>query len=155
MNKILISACLLGENVKYDGGHNDISSESFIQQLLRDDLLIPICPEVEGGLPTPRVPVEIINNKAINQIGEDKTIYFQNGAEKALELCKKHDIKYAILKFRSPSCGSNQIYDGTFSHTLIKGDGFCAKLLKDNGIQVFSEKNLEELSKMINEEYSI
>lgn len=156
MNKIFISACLVGENVKYDGGHNDIRSESFIKRLLKEDRLVSLCPEVEGGLPTPRVPVEIINGKAINQIGEDKTIFFQKGAQKALELCKKHDIKYAILKFRSPSCGSNQIYDGTFSHTLIDGDGFCAKLLKENGVKVFSEKNLEALENIIiNEKNSI
>lgn len=143
--KILISACLFGQNVKYNGKNNSILENPFIRKLLNLDMLIPICPEVEGGLPTPRVPVEIIDNKAINQIGEDKTIFFQNGAQKALEICKKYDIKYAILKFRSPSCGSNQIYDGTFTHKLIDGDGICAKLLKENDINVFTEKNLEEL----------
>jgi len=143
--KILISACLLGENVKYDGNNNSILENPFIKKLLNLNMLISICPEVEGGLQIPRVPVEIIDNRAINKIGEDKTIFFQKGAQKALNLCKKHDIKYAILKFRSPSCGSNQIYDGTFSHTLINGDGICAKLLKENGISVFSEKNISEL----------
>ena len=147
--KILISACLLGQNVKYDGKNNSILENPFIKKLLNLNMLIPICPEVEGGLPTPRVPVEIIDNRAINQIGEDKTIFFQTGAQKALNLCKKHDIKYAILKFRSPSCGSNQIYDGTFSHTLIDGDGVCTKLLKKSGIEVFSEKELEALEEEI------
>lgn len=149
MKKILISACLLGQNVKYDGGHNSIVDNPFINKLLKLDMLIPFCPEVEGGLETPRVPVEIINNKAINQIGEDKTSYFNQGAQKTLELCKKHNIKYAILKFRSPSCGSGQIYDGTFSHTLISGDGISTKLLKENNIKVFTEKELENIEKII------
>ncbi|WP_024954133.1 DUF523 domain-containing protein [Sulfurospirillum arcachonense] len=148
-NKILISACLLGENVKYDGGHNDIRADSFIQKLLMENLLVSICPEVEGGLETPRIPVELIDNKAINQEGEDKTSFFEFGAQKALELCKQHDIKYAILKFRSPSCGSDIIYDGTFTHTFTSGDGITAKLLKENGIKVYSEKNLEELKKIL------
>jgi len=148
--KILISACLLGQNVKYDGKNNSILENPFIKKLLDLDMLISICPEVEGGLSTPRIPVEIIDNRAINQIGEDKTIFFQNGAQKALEICKKHEIKYAILKFRSPSCGSNQIYDGTFTRTLIGGDGICAKLLKENGIHVFNEINIKELENIIN-----
>ena len=147
--KILISSCLLGENVKYDGGNNDITQEPFIQKLLKEDLLVGICPEVEGGLPTPRVPVEIINNKAINQAGEDKTLFFKKGAKKALALCKEHHIKYAILKFRSPSCGSNVIYDGTFSHTFTQGDGITAKVLKEHGIEVFSEKELDKLEKIL------
>ena len=149
MNKILISACLLGENVKYDGKNNSILEDSFIKKLLKLNMLIPLCPEVEGGLETPRVPVEIIDNKAINQIGEDKTSYFDKGAQKALALCQKHDIKYAILKFRSPSCGSGQVYDGTFSHTLIDGDGITTKLLKENGIEIFTEKELEKIEKII------
>ncbi len=147
--KILISACLFGQNVKYDGNHNSILENLFIKKLHSLDMLVPFCPEVEGGLPTPRVPVEIINEKAINQIGEDKTSFFLKGAEKTLELCQKNDIKYAILKFRSPSCGSNQIYDGTFTHTLIEGDGICTQLLKKNGIMVFSEKNFDELEKLL------
>ncbi len=147
--KILISACLLGQNVKYDGGNNSILENKFIKKLYDLDMLVPLCPEVEGGLPTPRVPVEIINGKAINQIGEDKTYFFQVGAKKTLELCKKNSIKYAILKFRSPSCGSGQIYDGTFTHTLINGDGICTKVLKNNGIRVFSEKTLNELEELL------
>jgi len=147
--KILISACLLGENVKYDGTNNSIVENPFIKKLLNLDMLIPICPEVEGGLQTPRVPVEIIDNKAISKIGDDKTIFFRKGAQKTLDLCKKNDIKYAILKSRSPSCGSSQIYDGTFSHTLISGDGICAKLLKQNGIGIFTEKNIKELENFL------
>ncbi len=149
--KILISACLLGQNVKYDGSNNSILNNSFIKKLYDLDMLVPFCPEVEGGLPTPRIPVEIIDNKAINQDGEDKTYFFQKGAKKTLKLCKQNKIKYAIMKSRSPSCGSNQIYDGTFSHTLIEGDGICAKLLKDNGINVFTEESIKELENILSD----
>lgn len=149
MQKILISACLLGKNVAYNGGNNDIREYPFIQKLLKADALVSVCPEVDGGLPIPRVPVELINGKAINQKGEDKTSFFQKGAQKALQVCKEEGIKYAILKFRSPSCGSGVIYDGSFSHTFIEGDGMAAKLLKDNGIEVFSEKDLEKLEKIL------
>jgi uncharacterized protein YbbK (DUF523 family) len=147
MEKIFISSCLLGLNVKYDGGNNDITANTFIQKLRNNDMLVCGCPEVDGGLETPRVPVEIIKGKAINQEGVDKTLFFQRGAKKALQLCKKHGIRYAILKFRSPSCGSGQIYDGTFTHTLISGDGFTAQLFKEHGIEVFSEKELDKLEK--------
>lgn len=100
--KILISACLLGQNVKYDGGNNSILENKFIKKLYDLDMLVPLCPEVEGGLPTPRVPVEIINEKAINQIGEDKTYFFQVGAKKTLELCKKNSIKSPLHNYSTP-----------------------------------------------------
>lgn len=148
MQKILISACLLGKNVAYNGGNNDIREHPFIQKLLKADALVSVCPEVDGGLPTPRVPVELIDGKAINQDGEDKTHYFEKGAQNALQVCKKYNIKYAILKFRSPSCGSGIIYDGTFSHTFTKGDGMAAKLLKEHGVEVFSEKDLDKMEKI-------
>ena len=89
MEKILISSCLLGQNVKYDGGNNSILENLFIQKLKNLNLLVPICPEVEGGLPIPRVPVELQGQKAINKNLEDKTIFFQNGAKKALKLAKQ------------------------------------------------------------------
>jgi uncharacterized protein YbbK (DUF523 family) len=149
MEKILISSCLLGQNVKYDGGNNSILENLFIQKLKNLNLLVPICPEVEGGLPIPRVPVELQGQKAINKNLEDKTIFFQNGAKKALKLAKKHNIKYAILKAKSPSCGSEYIYDGSFSKKIVKGDGITAKILKDSGIKIFSEKELDKLEKIL------
>ena len=142
--KVLISSCLLGENVKYDGGNNSITDHNFIQKLKNLNLTVPACPEVEGGLPTPRVPVEIIDARAINQDGEDKTDEFILGAKLALDKVIKNGVKMAIMKFRSPSCGSGQIYDGTFTRRLIDGDGVATALLKKHGISVFTEFELKE-----------
>lgn len=134
----IVSACLCGEKVRYDKKAN---SNEKIKQLVREGKALPVCPEIEGGLPVPRQPCEIRNNTVINNIGRDKTVNFIKGAEKTLELCKTHKIKKAILKEKSPSCGSKHIYDGTFTKTLISGQGITAKLLSENGIQVFSEED--------------
>lgn len=134
----IVSACLCGQNVRYDG---KAKTNEKIKKLVKEGKAIPVCPEVEGGLPVPRHPCEIQNNKVINDLGEDKTINFEIGAEKALQLCKKHDIKKAILKEKSPSCGSKFVYDGTFSNTIIPGQGITAKLLKEHGIEVISDED--------------
>ena len=144
-NKILISACLLGENVKYDGKNNSIKDNPDFKKISNGCTFIGVCPEVEGGLPTPRTPCEIRNGKVINRFGEDKTYEFEKGAKTALQIAKKEGIKTAILKSKSPSCGSGEIYDGTFSHRVIQGDGISAKLLKQNGIRVFSENELKDV----------
>lgn len=144
-NKILISACLLGQNVKYNGGNNSILDNSIIKTLLKNNQLIPVCPEVDGGLPTPRVPVELQNSKAINKNGEDKTKEFTLGANIAVEVAKKHNIKIAILKAKSPSCGISKIYDGSFSKTLVSADGIACSALRKIGIKIFNENNLEHL----------
>lgn len=141
--KVLISSCLLGENVKYDGTNNSITQNQFIKKLQKLNLIVSICPEVEGGLPTPRVPVEIQNNRAINKKGEDKTKEFKLGANKTLEIALQNDIEMAIMKSKSPSCGAGQIYDGTFLKKLINGDGISTALLKDKGIKIFGEDELE------------
>lgn len=133
----IVSACLCGEKVRYDGKAN-INEK--IKQLVEEGKAIMVCPETEGGLPIPRHPCEIQNNKVINNIGENKTLNFEKGAEKALQLCKKYNIEKAILKEKSPSCGSNLIYDGTFTKALIPGQGITAKLLKENGIEVISDE---------------
>ena len=135
--KILVSACLLGLNCKYDGGNN-YSEE--IDEFLKDYDVIPICPEIMGGLPTPRVPSEVLGDKVVNKEGIDVTPQFNKGAKEVLFLAKKYNIKKALLKAKSPSCGNGQIYDGTFSHTLIDGDGVTTKLLKENGIEVITIK---------------
>lgn len=137
--KIMVSACLLGDNTKYDGGNNYCEE---LSNLLEDYEIIKVCPEVTGGLSIPRIPSEIKDNKVINKIGEDVTKFYQKGAIKTLERAKKNNIKIAIFKEKSPSCGSNYIYDGTFSKILIKGDGITTKLLKENGILVFTEKDI-------------
>lgn len=133
--KILVSGCLLGLNCKYDGGNNYSKA---IDDFLKNYEVIPICPEIMGGLPTPRIPSEKIGDKVITKDGIDVTEQYKKGAKECLFLAKKYNIKKALLKLRSPSCGSNKIYDGTFTHTIIDGDGITAKLLKENGIEIIT-----------------
>ena len=144
MEKILISACLVGDKCKYDGHTN---YTPLIKDLLEKYELVPFCPEVEGGLPTPRKPSERKGDKVINNAGKDVTRNFLLGAEKALNICKYLNIKIAILKENSPSCGVNQIYDGNFNKKLIKGEGVTTELLRKNGIAVYTEDQIEELLK--------
>ena len=139
--KILVSACLLGDNCKYNGGNNQ--NDELIS-LLKKHEVIKVCPEVMGGLSTPRLSSEIKNAKVINTDNIDVTEYFKIGAEKTLEIAKKNNIKYAILKSNSPSCGYGKIYDGSFSHTLIDGNGITADLLSKNGIIILNENNYKK-----------
>lgn len=139
---ILVSACLLGMNCRYDGG--SVLDEN-IKQLKEKYHLVPVCPEIYGGLKTPRDPAERVNDKIITVSGEDVTKEYQNGATETLKLALLYDCKYAILKMRSPSCGYGKIYDGTFSGKLIEGNGVTAQLLADNGITVLGESRIEEL----------
>ncbi len=151
--KILISACLLGEKVKYDGKDN--RCDHFLVRKWRDEgLLVPICPEVLGGLGVPRLACEICQKtaKVINTKGEDKTEYFLKGAVETLKIAHNEGIKMAILKARSPSCGKDKIYDGSFTHTLIDGSGITCKLLQKNGVTIFSEEELEHARVFWNEQ---
>ena len=133
--KILVSACLIGLNCKYNGKNN---YNEKIDIFLRDYDVIPICPEIMGGLMTPRKPSEIKNNRVITIDGKDITNNFIKGANEVLYLAKKYNIKKALLKSKSPSCGYNGIYDGTFTDTLINKNGVTAELLKKNGIEIIS-----------------
>ena len=142
MEKILISACLVGDNVKYNGGNNLTPK---LDALLEKYELIPFCPEVEGGLSTPRSPAERIGDRVMNQDGEDVTEAYLKGAELAFNICLFLKIKRAILKERSPSCGSKIIYDGSFSHKEISGMGVTASYLKEKGIEVYSEDDIDSL----------
>jgi len=144
MEKTLISACLLGECVKYNGSHNK-TEHPRIQQLQKDNRLVPICPEVMGGLGTPRPPAEINpdNGCVITKDGSDVTTAFLKGAEATLQVAADHDVKLAILKQNSPSCGSRQIYDGTFQGQRVAGQGLTAKVLRQHGIQVIGEDELD------------
>ena len=144
MEKILISACLVGENCKYNGGNN---LNPKIEALLEKYDLIPICPEVEGGLDTPRNPSEIKGESVFMDNGRDVSENFLKGAKKALMLALFLKIKIAVLKERSPSCGTHQIHDGSFSNKLIDGMGVTAKLLSENGIKVYSEDEIDLLLK--------
>lgn len=146
MEKILISACLFGENVRYDGKNSLINDLDF-QRWKNEGRLIPICPEVAGGLPVPRIPCEINaqSGLVLSERGEDFTSAFLAGAQRALELAKTHGVRFALLKERSPSCGSHEIYDGSFTGQKIIGAGLTSRLLQEHHIEVFSEENLNEL----------
>ena len=139
MTMKLCSACLLGIRCRYDGKSKPNEK---VLALSKKEVLIPVCPEQFGGLPTPREPSEQRGEKVVTKSGKSVTENFKNGAEEVLKLAKLFNINEAILKQRSPSCGSGQIYDGTFSETLIKGDGVTTALLKSNGIKVVSEEDL-------------
>ena len=140
---ILVSSCLTGLDCKYNGGNNFSKK---ISTLMDKHVIIPVCPEIMGGLPTPRPPAEISSGRIINKEGIDVTQNFETGAKKVLEIAKKYNCTIAVLKANSPSCGTEKIYDGTFSGILTAGDGITAKLLKENGIQVLTENDdLENL----------
>lgn len=133
--KYLVSACLIGDNCKYNGGNN---KNTKVIEFLKDKEYIKVCPEVLGGLNTPRIPSEINGNKVINKEGIDVTDYFLKGAYKVLEIAKNNHCTHAIFKSKSPSCGNNLIYNGEFNNTLINGDGITTKILKENGIVVIN-----------------
>lgn len=144
MKKVLISECLCGVDCKYNGSNN---LDVFARELLESGKAIAVCPEVLGGLPTPRVPAEIIGDKVITKNGIDVTKEYQKGAQIALKTALTEDIDIAILQARSPSCGSSFIYDGTYSNTLIPGQGVTTKLLRENGIKVVT---IEEYKSILN-----
>ena len=138
---ILISACLLGRACRYDGkDKNKIDLSRF-----KEHNLIPICPEVDGGLPVPRPSAERVSSYIINKEGKDVTAEYTKGAEIALRTALENNCKIAILKAKSPSCGKGKIYDGTFTRTLIDGNGVTAELLQKNGIKVYTEEEIDLL----------
>ncbi len=141
---ILVSACLLGCPCRYDGKSKP---DDAVLALMKEHILLPICPEQMGGLATPRVPAERKDGGVFTERGGDVTEQYRQGAEEALRLAKLYGCTHAILKERSPSCGSGQIYDGSFSRTLIPGDGVTAQLLKANGITVLGESEVDKLWK--------
>lgn len=145
--KILVSACLLGEDCKYSGGNN--KNEDVIK-LAKEHTLIPVCPECFAGLPIPRTPAEIRDGKVFNKLGEDITDAFKDGAEKALYIAEETGCRVAVLKERSPSCGFGRIYDGTFTGRLVDGNGIAADLLYENGIAVIGESQLYRLKNFEN-----
>lgn len=153
MPKILVSACLIGQKVRYDA-KDCLQSHQLFQQWVKEGNVVAICPEMSGGLPTPRPPSEIEIGKTAEDIlkgqgkvltidGEDVSRQYIKGAEKALDLARKNNIRVAILKARSPSCGSKNVYDGTHTRALLDGMGVTAKLLSKNGIEVFDETEID------------
>jgi len=135
----ICSACLLGIKCRYDGKSK---RNKKILELGKKEILIPVCPEQLGGLPTPREPAEQKGKRVITKSGKNVTKKFKKGARQVLKIVKLFGVREAILKQRSPSCGCGQIYDGTFSGKIIKGNGVTAALLKRNGIKVISEEEL-------------
>lgn len=139
---VLVSACLMGFGCRYDGGVRRLSC---LDALGEHHVLIPVCPEVMGGLPTPRPPSEIRDGRVITRDGRDVTQAFLRGAQEAARLAQACGCGCALLKERSPSCGLGQVYDGTFTGTLTDGDGLCARLLVGRGLRVIGESQVEEL----------
>lgn len=142
METILVSACLLGVACRYDG--KEKMNKAVIK--LKDSYnLIPLCPEILGGLPTPRDPAEIQGDRVINKKGVDVSKEYLKGAEETLKIAKLLDVKRAVLKENSPSCGLGFIYDGSFEGRLVEGNGITSQLLRENKIEVYGESDLEKL----------
>lgn len=136
---ILVSSCLIGLNCRYDGSGNE--SEAVLAYL-QGKRWMPVCPEQMGGLPTPREPAEIVGTRVMDKTGQDVTAQFEKGADEVVRLARLVGASEAVLKARSPSCGSGHIYDGSFTKTLVTGDGLTSKALKKMGLSVVSEEDL-------------
>lgn len=146
---VMVSQCLLGVRCRYDGA---CAAKQEICDAAREYGWIPVCPEILGGLCTPRRPAERCGDRVVNCDGEDVTRAFRRGAEETLRLAKLYGVKYALLKERSPSCGAGMIYDGTFSGRKIAGDGVTAEVLQAAGVEVFGESRLAALMERLEEE---
>lgn len=142
--KILVSACLMGRPTRYDARSVEYPGMAELSQKYD---IIEVCPECEGGLPTPRTPSERVGDRVIMRDGHDVTREYFLGAKRAYELCLLHNIRVAVLKEKSPSCGKGKIYDGSFSGILTDGDGVTAEYLSSRGIAVFGESRISELLK--------
>lgn len=144
MEKLLISACLMGADCKYSGGNNALDGET-LAKLREEYILIPVCPEFAGGLPAPRDPSERKGSLVVSNKGRDVTAEYEKGANTALALCRRFECRKALLKERSPSCGSGEIYDGSFTGTVVRGYGIAAEKLRDAGIEIFGESEIDSL----------
>lgn len=142
---VLVSACLMGFRCRYDGGAQRLDC---LDALRERHVLVPVCPEVMGGLPTPREPSEIRSGRVVTRDGRDVTEAFARGAREAEKIALACGCRCALLKERSPSCGLGRVYDGTFTGTLTRGDGLCARLLSQRGLRVLGESQAEELLKL-------
>lgn len=143
--KIMISACLAGENCKYNGGNN--RNEKVLQLMAEHDVIL-VCPEQMGGLPTPRVPSELRNGVVTTRDGRIVDREFRDGAAKCLEIARQEQPDLIVLQPRSPSCGVKQRYDGTFTGTLVEGSGVTAQLLMENGFRCVDVEDLREICNM-------
>jgi uncharacterized protein YbbK (DUF523 family) len=148
VHKIIVSACLLGEPVRYHGGHSK-SGHPILERWISEGRVVAVCPEVLGGLATPRPPAEIVGDRVVTRDGDDVTGSFLDGARIVAELADLHGIRAAILKNGSPSCASSFIYDGTFSGATTQGEGMTARTLRTKGIAVFSEDQIEDAERYL------
>lgn len=149
MIRILVSACLLGDPVRFDGRAKTVR-DSRLDRWAAEGRLVPLCPEVAGGLPVPRSPAERQpDGRVLDDQGVDRTAAFQLGAQRALEAAQAHGCALAILKEGSPSCGVARIYDGTFTKQPLAGQGLTTERLKAHGIAVFSEGELDEAARLV------
>ena len=139
--KILVSACLLGKNCKYNGGNN---LNPKVVELLKDHVPVEVCPELLAGLGIPRTPIEIVNGEVKDRNGNSVDAALRRAVDMILNQVRREGIRYAILKSRSPTCGVRQVYDGSFSGTLVDGAGVLARALMDAGCQVFDSEDLPE-----------
>ncbi len=146
MKALLISRCLLGAPCRYDGKSKPLAAETLQALRARYDL-IPVCPEVLGGLPTPRTPSERQGSRVVMKTGADVTKEYRRGAEAALQAARENHVCAAVLKERSPSCGKGEIYDGTFTGTLTEGNGVTADVLLNAGFTVYGESEIDTLCK--------
>jgi len=149
--KILVSSCLLGAPVRHDARDKKCDHE-VLQRWIEEGRIVSVCPEMLGGLGTPRPPAEIVNDGSLQVVtrdGSDVTRAFENGARAAMEQGQANNVRIAILKAGSPSCGSSFIYDGTFSKTAVEGEGITSALLRRNGIVVFSEEELDAAARYV------
>ena len=144
MGKIICSGCLLGLACRYQG---DARKNEAITALATEHVLIPVCPEQMGGLPTPRPPAEICEGRVMTAAGDDVTEQYRRGAEMALQVAQMSGAGIAVLKARSPSCGKGSVHDGTFTGGLVSGNGVTAELFLQNGIAVYTEEELDALER--------
>lgn len=144
MKKLLISSCLLGNDCKYSGGSNRLDDAALAALRAKYDL-VPVCPETAGGLPIPREPSERVGARVLSESGRDVTAEYTKGADTTEALARRFGCAAALMKAKSPSCGSGEIYDGTFSDVLVPGDGTATERLRALGIPVYSEREIEKL----------
>lgn len=138
--KVLVSACLLGENCKYNGGNN---YHAAVAEYVKDVGVLTICPEMMAGMGCPRTPIEIVDGVLMDRDGNNVDAVMQEAVAKAMELIRQEDIQAAILQSRSPTCGVNEVYDGSFSGKLIPGSGILAQALKEAGYPVIDAEDIE------------
>ena len=159
MESILVSACLLGEPVRYNGDHKRCD-HPLLQRWLREGRVVAVCPEVAGGLPVPRPPAEIAGGaggcavlqeaaRVLDATGRDVSASFREGAEQALRQARSRHIRIAVLKEGSPSCGTGYTYDGSFTGTRVSQPGVCSARLQEAGVRVFSENQLEDVDELL------